>query len=164
MWTPRSTITRFRAWPHSPQILEYIVPPPPESQHKRTPTKLTAKSQEDLVALMSEWESQIEALEAQVAKNPMSLKDQLANLMFTKDVAGQVKANVAKLDPQGTGKVNRGEFKTHLRAIGIKQKHADNPALDALFKEWDTDSSGQLNVDEVRAEVAWVRVDSEGRG
>ena len=155
LWTPRLTMSRFRNWTHNPHIKEYTSPPPPPSSRKRTPTSLDDSSaREQLRATVQAFDEEIAVLEAAAdAAGQLTLKEQLAALMFSKDVINQVKAQEAAWDPKGDGTITKGEFRMHIRGLGIRAKSASNEAVNNLFEEWDDDHSGALDMNEL--EVAF---------
>ena len=150
-------MTHFRAWTHTPSIMEYVVPPEPKSLKKRTPTTLNSATTADLQVKLDEWNAAINSFEEETAANPVTLKDRLASLMFSKDVAGQVKKQEMQWDPKGDGTITKGEFRMHMRGIGIRAKAIDNSAIDELFDEWDVDGSASLDMDELAQALAALK-------
>ena len=139
VWTPRLTFARFRQWTHSPDVSsDYAGPPPPPQLTKRTPTSLEDSSaRADLQAKVDAFDKEIAELEAAAEGSELSLKEQLAGLMFTgKDVVKQVKAQEAQWDPKGDGTITKGEFRMHIRGLGVRAKNASNADIDLLFEEY----------------------------
>ena len=98
---------------------------------------------------MKLWEAEVNALELESASNPTTLKDQLAALLFTADVPFDWKKQQAVWDPNGDGNMTLGDFRMHIRGLGIRSKMADNAHCDALFKEWDDDANGSIDMFEL---------------
>ena len=59
----------------------------------------------------------------------------MARLMFEVDVPTKMKEQEQEWDPTGNGTITVGEFRQHVRGVGIE---ATSEELDALFVEWDT--------------------------
>ena len=148
IWTPRLTFGHFRQWSHAPAITEYS----PQAQIKgttRTPVTLTADTTQDLDAKCTAWEKEIERLEAECGSEPLTLKDILASMMFTVDVPNIVKHQEKMWDPKGDGTITRGEFRMHIRGLGIRSNLITNADCDELFTSWDIDSSGTIDMYEL---------------
>ena len=159
VWTPRLTFSRFRQWPHKPSILEYK-PPPPIKTARHVPTSLgDGSARADLDVQLGHWDKEIAALEAETSSRGVSLKEQLASLMFRVDVPLQIKKQEALWDPKGDGTITRGEFRMHIRGIGVRPKFVPNEAVDALFDEWDADGSGSLDMEELEMALTSLKAE-----
>ena len=165
LWTPRSTRNYFRVWPHSPNTITYNGPPPPPST-KRTPISLADGNTGELLAQLKKWEDEIRSLEAQAAANPATLKDQLASLMFSSGgVSGQLRRQAVLMEGGGE-ELSKGEFRIMMRSLGIG-KTVGPGEIDALFDEWDGNSSGTVDIREVEASCydlpSWCSIVHPGR-
>ena len=187
LWTPRLTVSHFRAWTHTPQINEYPSPQTeqPSRGRKRTPTTLDeGDARETLEASLAGWEKEIAEIEKQyeTQDGAQTLKEQLAGLMFSVDVTSQVKKQEYAWDPKGDGErgslsrtrasqssrlrsprvvspltlpsaapgqITKGEFRVHMRGLGLSSYLASTANCDALFEEWDADHGGSIDMEEL---------------
>lgn len=62
--------------------------------------------------------------------------------------SGKMKEQQSLWDPRGDGKVSKGEFRLHIKRLGLKPK--DLQEVDDLFSTWDEDDSGSLDLSELR--------------
>ena len=145
-WTPRGTYETRVGKPCSPPKVRKYVPSSPPKQTKRTITTLT--NDPDSVAmlerLIEKWLS--EATRLETTTEDVSLTEQLARLMFSFDVKNQIAEQEKKWDPKGDGTIVIGEFRAHIRGVGLQ---ATNEELDALFEQWDKDHSGKIEMQEL---------------
>lgn len=59
-----------------------------------------------------------------------------------------MKQQAALWDPRGDGKVTKGDFRNHIKRLGLKPKSVHE--TDDLFESWDGDHSGSIDMDELR--------------
>ena len=148
LWTPRNTIAHFRAWTHQPEIRHYVPSPPPRLLHKQTPTVMDEDVKGRLMAELAAWDAQIAQIESECALDPTTLKDRLAALMHTQDVLKFGDSD---------GNLTIGEFRMHMRSLGLRNKAVSNEEIDALFNEWDDDGSGGIDLPELEAGLLGVK-------
>ena len=150
IWTPRNT-TRFypkRVTP--PTIHEYGGPPQAPRPPKKMLTSLDNSSRSTLLEKAEVWLAEAAALEEESkAQSAETLEDQIAKLMFTIDVPLRIRQQERQWDPTGDGTINKGEFRLHLRGIGVTDAPVNQ--MDDLFDTWDTDKSGAIDMDELAA-------------
>ena len=63
-------------------------------------------------------------------------------------VSGQWKQQQALWDPRSDGKVTKGDFRNHIKRLGLKPKSVHE--TDDLFESWDGDHSGSIDMDELK--------------
>ena len=135
-WTPRGTFATRVGKPLSPPKTTRMPPQrPPRQIARRTITTLSndPESVTMLEGLMEHWLNEAKRLELSVVDQ--TLTEKMARLMFEVDVPTKMKEQEQEWDPTGNGTITVGEFRQHVRGVGIE---ATSEELDALFVEWDT--------------------------
>lgn len=135
-WTPRCTFSTRVGKPLSPPKTTRMPPQrPPRQISKRTITTLSndPESVTMLESLVERWLAEANRLE--VSLKDQTLTEKMASLMFEVDVPMKIKEQEKEWDPTGNGTITIGEFRQHVRGVGIE---ATSEELDALFAEWDT--------------------------
>ena len=159
IWTPRMTMERFRSWTHAPQITEYA-PPPKPAPKQRTITKLDTPAVDQLAMQCDAWQTEMERLESECnALEPDNIADRLAALLFSSDLPAKMKEIAKDWDPRGDGSISRGEFRLHIRALGLKATSSSNEDIDILFSRWDEDKSGTIDSHELIAALNNMRTE-----
>lgn len=129
---------------------------PPTLVMKRTITSLDQDPEAAAMLLkrIPEWRAEADRLEAQLAN--LTLPERLATLMFKVDVPLKIKEQEKEWDPNGGGTITLGEFRQHIRGVGLE---ASNEDIDALFQQWDKDGGGTLDLTELEAALLAMRED-----
>ena len=156
VWSPRGGVSRFRNWPHAPQITHYV-PPPPLPQPKKTLTALDAQSSADLLAQTDRWMQEADALEKRDTREEGgSVEERIARLMFKTDIPLKMKEMQRNWDPRADGTITKGEFRNYLKEIGLK---ASMNEMDVLFDKWDRDDSGSIDMYELEKSMRQLHED-----
>lgn len=120
VWTPKGRTERFPKRVYAPIIRTYTAPPLPPQMPKRT--VFTLENDPDSVAmlesLIEQWLAEAARLEATVGD--FTLPEKLARLMFQVDVPMKIKQMEKEWDPNGGGLITLGEFRQHVKALGIE--------------------------------------------
>lgn len=87
--------------------------------------------------------------------NQKTLRVQLGDWMNEKDI--KVSQLMNEWDPNGDGKITGTEFRVQVRKIF---KKIDVKAIDGLFSSLDDDGSGNLDVDEMKAALRRIQVET----
>ena len=148
-WTPRGTFSTRVGKPLSPPKTTRMPPHrPPRQIAKRTIVSLSndPESVTMLESLIQRW--LLESNQLEVSVKDQTITERLAQLMFEVDVTMKIKEQEQEWDPTGNGTITLGEFRQHVRGIGIE---ATSDELDALFADWDTDKSGAIDMEELLA-------------
>ena len=136
IWIHRGHTLRSRRLPFVPTIQRYSpASPRPALIAKRTLTSLEGDPDNTamLESMVAEWLATADRLEAIMAED--TLPEKLARLMFSIDLPMKIKEQERAWDPSGDGTISRGEFRTHVRELGVD---ATSEQIDRLFFEWDT--------------------------
>jgi hypothetical protein len=75
--------------------------------------------------------------------------------------AGKMKQQAALWDPRSDGKVTKGDFRNHIKRLGLKPKSIHE--VDDLFELWDDDHSGSIDMDELRDALIALHKDYKRR-
>ena len=118
-------------------------------------TSLDSDSTTELLVMMDEWLEEASRMEREAKEE--TLDEILARLMFTLDVPLMIKQQEAAWDASGDGTITKGEFRNHIRALGLTETPVEE--IDALFCRWDTDDSGTIDMDELTAALKQLRVE-----
>ena len=154
IWTPRGTKSHSqRRFPFKPAVHEYTRPaalPVP----KRTITSLEGDEEaaEALRVEIRNWTAAAERLEAKAGKETLS--DKLARLMFKVNVPLKIKEQDAAWDRSGNGSITVGEFRVHVRELGVE---ATNEEIDRMFADWDLDRGGDIDTKELERALIRLR-------
>lgn len=135
IWTPRNTTRSFPKRVSPPKTRKYDAEAhrkPPTLVMKRTITSLDQDPEAAAMLLkrIPEWRAEADRLEAQLAN--LTLPERLATLMFKVDVPLKIKEQEKEWDPNGGGTITLGEFRQHIRGVGLE---ASNEDIDALFQQ-----------------------------
>lgn len=127
---------------------------PPTLVTKRTITSLDQdpEAAAALAKRIPEWIDEAQKLEDSTAD--FTLPEQLARLMFKVDVTTKIREQEKEWDPGGGGTVTLGEFRQHIRGVGVQ---AANEQIDALFQMWDNDGGGSLDMNELEQALLRLR-------
>ena len=85
-----------------------------------------------------------------------TLTEKLARMMFQVDVPTKMKEQEAQWDPNGGGMITVGEFRQHVRGVGVE---AGNDEIDALFNDWDKDGGGSIDMAELEKGLIRLRAE-----
>ena len=156
IYNPETRQEKTRFYPKRctrPKITQYTPrsESPPPSQ--RTFTALDEATASKLTELIQEWTQEADRKEADMAKE--TLEETLARLMFKMDVPLKIREQEKMWDPSGDGSITKGEFRIHIRGIGLTEHPVEE--IDDLFRKWDSDNSESIDMDELDAALKDMR-------
>jgi hypothetical protein len=152
-------VTPTKARPYN---ADKFASPPNFEKHTLTSLENDPASVAALEEQMSEWRAKARRIEQEIAA--MTLSEQLGKLMFA-DPEGTMGLEKAKELPgqegwqekmKGGGMIVLGEFRQHVRSIGLS---ASNDEIDALFESWDRDKGGSIDSAELQAALLELRAE-----
>ena len=85
------------------------------------------------------------AEEVMASKSGPSVRIQLGQILQTKD--DYIKRIIKEWDSNNSGSIVKGEFRSHLRRLGL---HQTTHQLDAVFDSFDADQGNSLDMKELR--------------
>lgn len=107
-----------------------------------------------------EWEHEADELEASLGEKAprqgptfLHVEVDLGHLLVKLEkLKVKVEHQINEWDKTGDGRVSKGEFRLHVRKLGLENSIEE---VDQLFDKYDRDNGGTLDLDEVR--FSWLR-------
>ena len=157
IWKAGETPRRVPKPLRSPKALRWEHPPPP-APPKRSPTKLEDESNvTSVLAQADEWSAQADKVEASIAERVGHIERTLPEIeidlgleLVKMDRAQTISVDemLKVWDRSGDGRVSKGEFRVHIREMGLTQYNM--ASVDAMFDRYDGDQSGMIELSELR--------------
>ena len=118
----------------------------------RTMVSLDEESAQRLLAQAEQQLAEAAKIEGEATYVAKSLEDQLAELMFVVDVPLKIQQQeqMGVWDEKGQGSLIKGQFRNHLRLLGLTIDNSNTHEADALFESWDSDGNGSLDMAELK--------------
>jgi len=67
-------------------------------------------------------------------------------------------SDLTKMDTSSDGLIDKAEFRTFVRGVGIKDNKLDNDEVDALYDTLDHDKSGTLDLKELKETLSRLQM------
>ena len=169
MWTPRSytksknqpgnagqSLLGNRELTFRPKTKGWKTPKEmkPEAVHNRSPRVLTNAMANDLIAEAEKWDAEAERLATQPMRRKMhpyfsDVERELGRcLLKISPKRSKVEAHVVAWDRGRDGAVSKGEFRIHVKQLGIQVENVYE--IDELYDHYDIDHSGIIEVEELK--------------
>lgn len=170
MWTPRSTakskdkLCRGQNMTFKPKLSgEYVAPKEPTAPRRLgSPRVMSHQTVEELITQAERWSAEADRL-VKAAPTASGRKmhryfndaeEQLGGVLIAMSPKRQkVEQTVQAWDRSGDQSISKGEFRIHLKSLGV---HADLHDVDRLFDHFDRDKSGKLELDELKRDLGQV--------
>ena len=144
MWGPGQVSSRYPKPLTNPKAREWSPPKPPKTP-KRVPPLMNSDWRPKLTAQADGWEAEADRLEAAIKEGkeavevPCYLKIEidLGLLLIKMDkMKVKVEHQLKEWDKTGDGTISKGEFRLHLRSLGLEHATAE---VDELFDKYDNE-------------------------